>query len=179
MNPNEITIREYLMQKGIQFREVNGEFVTKCIFSNCDNSSSGNEGHLYFNKEGLYHCKKCDARGNFITLKKHFDDTTNFQRKSTKFNAELVETCHLALPPHIRAYLNARGITDAVVDAHKLGWGKFYSKWWITIPIQDIYGAFRFFKLRQDPSAGNDKTTYPNLKGEIGAQIYGWGTLAG
>ncbi|TSC77463.1 MAG: hypothetical protein G01um101429_1045, partial [Parcubacteria group bacterium Gr01-1014_29] len=53
-----------------------------------------------------------------------------------------------------------------------------YSKWWITIPIQDIYGAFRFFKLRQDPNAGNDKTTYPNLKGEIGAQIYGWDTLA-
>jgi DNA primase len=181
-----ITIKEYLARKGIAFREVGKEIVAHCIFSNCDSNSTDAEGHLYFDSEtGQYDCKKCGENGNIITLAKHLGDsiqdvalnpiTPKNPRKSTKFDAELVETCHQALPAHIRQYLNARGITDAVVDEYKLGWGKFYSRWWITIPIKDIYGAFSFFKLRQDPSAGSDKITYP--KG-IEAQIYGWETLA-
>ena len=80
----------------------------------------------------------------------------------------------MALPAHIRQYLNARGISDAVIDTHNLGWGKFYAKNWITIPIKDIYGAFRFFKLRQDPNAGDEKITYPK---RVQAQIYGWEML--
>ena len=146
-----------------------------------------NEAHLYFDAEtGQYDCKKCGEKGNIITLAKHFGDSLQDialnpitpiknQRKSTKFDTELVKTCHLALPTNIRQYLNARGITDAVINEHKLGWGKFYGKWWITIPIKDIYGAFRFFKLRQDPNTGDDKITYP--KGVGKAQIYGWETL--
>ena len=30
-----------------------------------------------------------------------------------------------------------------------------------NINEQDIYGAYQFFKLRQDPNTGNDKITYP------------------
>ncbi len=180
-----ITIKEYLTRKNITFRESGKEIITHCIFSDCDKNSNA-EGHLYFDeKTGQYECKKCGERGNIITLAKHFGDsiqdialnpiTPKNPRKSTKFDAELVETCHQALSSHIRQYLNARGITDAVIDEFKLGWGKFYGRWWITIPIKDVYGAFSFFKLRQDPSAGSDKITYP--KG-VEAQIYGWDMLA-
>jgi len=183
-----ITPKEYLTRKGIEFRESGKELITRCVFNDCDSDSRGNEAHLYFDAEtGQYECKKCGEKGNLITLAKHFGDSIqeialnpitpiHKPRKTTKFDAELVETCHSVLPNHIRRYLNARGITDAVIDAHKLGWGKFYGKNWITIPIRDIYGAFQFFKLRQDPNAGNNKITYP--KG-VEAQIYGWETLAG
>ena len=181
-----ITIKEYLTRKGISFKEQNGELITRCLFNNCDGDSRTNEAHLYFDTEtGQYECKKCGENGNLVTLAKHFGDgiqeialnpitPAKNPRNSTKFDTGLVETCHLALPANIRQYLNARGVSDAVIDAHKLGWGKFYGKNWITIPIQDIYGAFRFFKLRQDPNAGDEKITYP--KG-VEAQIYGWETL--
>ncbi len=182
-----ISIREYLTRKGIPFREANGELITKCLFGSCDTDSTGNEAHLYFSIEtGQYDCKKCGAQGNLVTLAKHFGDgiqeialdplpATKNQRKSTRFDAGLVETCHLALPANIRQYLNARGVSDAVIDAHKLGWGTFYSKWWITIPIPDATGIFRFFKLRQDPQVGNAKITYPT---GAHAEVYGWDTLS-
>jgi len=186
MELQTITIKEYLTRKGIALRESGREIITQCFFNGCDKDSRDNEAHLYFDTEtGQYECKKCGEKGNIITLAKHFGDSIQEIalnpiksdkniRKYPKFDAELVDTCHLALPANIRQYLNARGVSDAVVDAHKLGWGKFYGKNWITIPIPDIYGAFRFFKLRQDPNAGDEKITYP--KG-IEAQIYGWEML--
>jgi len=180
-----ITIKKYLTRKGVAFRESGKELVAHCLFSGCDKDSRTNEAHLYFDTEtGQYECKKCGEKGNIITLAKHFGDGINEialnpristkKPSGTKFDAELVDNCHLALPANIRQYLNARGVSDAVIDAHKLGWGKFYGKWWITIPVKDIYGSFQFFKLRQDPNAGNDKITYP--KG-VEAQIYGWEML--
>jgi hypothetical protein len=187
METQTITTKEYLTRKGVEFRESGKELIAHCLFNDCDSDSEGTEGHLYFNAEtGQYECKKCGEKGNLMTLATHFGDgtqeialnpltPTKNPRNLTKFDAGLVEVRHRALPVDIRQYLNARGITDAVIDAHKLGWGKFYGKWWITIPIKDVYGAFRFFKLRQDPNAGDNKITYP--KG-VEAQLYGWDTLA-
>jgi len=186
MELQTITIKEYLTRKGIPFKEQNRELITRCLFNNCDNDSRSGEQHLYFDAEtGQYDCKKCGEKGNIITLAKHFGDSiqeialnpitpTKNPRKSTKFDEELVEVCHQAIPDHIRQYLNARGITDALVNDFKLGWGEFYGRWWITIPIQDIDGNFMFFKLRQDPNEGDEKMTYPR---GIEAQIYGWETL--
>ena len=84
-----ITIKEYLIRKGIHFREQNGELITRCLFNNCDNDSRNNEAHLYFNAEtGQYDCKKCGEKGNIITLAKHFgdniDDIALNPRTSTK-----------------------------------------------------------------------------------------------
>jgi len=178
-----ITIREYLTRKGITFRESGKELVAHCLFGDCDKDSNANEGHLYFAADtGLFECKKCGQKGNIITLAKFFGDsisdialTPRPTAVKPKFDPQMAEDCHLALPANIRQYLNARGISDAIIDAYKLGWGNFYGKWWITIPIPDVSGTYQFFKLRQDPNAGSDKMTYP--KG-IEAQIYGWDTLA-
>lgn len=176
MNLANITIKEYLTKKGISFRESGNEIITKCLFNNCDNDSRDNEAHLYFSAEtGQYDCKKCGEKGNLVTLAKHFGDTVPKPRTTNTFNAELVEKCHLALPSHIREYLHKRGLTDTVIDEYKLGYGQFYRKPWITIPIKDIYGNYSFFKLRQDPAFGNDKITYP--KGAE-AQLYDWEMLA-
>jgi len=181
-----ITIKEYLSRKAIAFRESGKELIVKCLFNDCDKDSQTNEAHLYFDTAtGQYECKKCGEKGNLITLAKHLGDdigeiATN-QRDSAikprlaKFGAVSADAYHLALTSDIRKYLNTRGISDPVVDAFKLGWGKFYGKYWITIPIKNIYGSFCFFKLRQDPNVGNEKMTYPR---GIEAQIYGWEMLA-
>ena len=175
MNLKTITIKEYLTQKNIPFREVGGELITKCLFGPCDSDSKGDEAHLYFNTEtGQYDCKKCGAKGNILTLAKHLGDTDE-KPKRAKFNTDLVDKCHTALPEHIRKYLNTRGISNAVIDHYKLGYGQFYRKPWITIPIKDIFGNYAFFKLRQDPDHGNEKMTYP--KG-IEAQLYDWDALS-
>ena len=174
MNLKTITIKEYLIQKNIPFREVGGELITKCLFGPCDGDSKGDEAHLYFNTEtGQYDCKKCGAKGNILTLAKHLGDTDD-RPKRAKFNTDLVDKCHAAMPEHIRKYLNARGISNTIIDQYKLGYGQFYRRPWITIPIKDIFGNYAFFKLRQDPDHGNEKMTYP--KG-IEAQLYDWETL--
>lgn len=179
MNSQDTTVREYLAQKGIEFRESAGELVAKCVFADCDQDSRGTEAHWYINPEtSQYDCKKCGSQGNLKTLMAHFGDDVSRDelppKKVPTFDAGLVEKHHQALPSHIREYLRKRGLTDAVIDTYKLGYGQFYRKQWITIPVKDVYGNYAFFKLRQDPSMGNDKITYP--KGAE-AQIYDWQTL--
>ncbi len=184
MTLETITINNYLTKKGIPFIERGNELLVHCLFGDCDKNSKENEAHLYFNKDtGQFECKKCGAKGNMVTLAKHFGDEIKDiainQRTPTKkpkeeFNEDLVNNCHQALPDHIRQYLNDRGIINEIIDEYKIGWGKFYGKYWITIPIKDIDGTYKFFKLRQDPNIGKDKITFP--KG-IEAEIYGWETL--
>lgn len=165
-----VTIKDYLTQKGVEFKEANGELITKCIFNDCDSDSRPNEAHLYFSAEtSQYHCKKCDAQGNLATLKKHFGDTPKKSYRNSRFSVELVHKCHNQLPERIRTYLNKRGINDDIINAYKLGYGTFYGKNFITIPVWDEDG-YHFFKLRQDPQDGNDKITYPSGKQ---SQLYG------
>lgn len=65
----------YLDQKGIDYKAHGNELVLDCIFNGCDDDSSPNEHHLYINNStGQYHCFKCGASGNLITLKRHFGD---------------------------------------------------------------------------------------------------------
>ena len=163
-------IKEYLTEKNIHFKKKNGELITKCIFNDCDKDSRPNEAHLYFSKEtGQYHCKKCNEKGNLTTLKKYFGDTQKRNYKNKRFNTDLVYRCHSQLPERIRDYLNKRGIKDEVINRYKIGYGTFYGKNFITIPVKDKNG-YQFFKLRQDPQDGNEKITYPAGKQ---SQLYG------
>ncbi|MGI6347619.1 MAG: toprim domain-containing protein [Patescibacteria group bacterium] len=170
---NTIKIREYLDQKGIKYSEANGELITDCVFC-------GKARHLYFSSEtSQYDCKVCGEQGNIYTLAKHLGDKNsdvviskrNNYKQEVNFSLSLVEKCHKALPDNIRDYLNKRGVNDEIINTYKLGFGTFYRKKWITIPIKNKDGEYIFFKLRQSPEEGNDKITYP--KG-IEAQIYDW-----
>ncbi len=170
-------IEKYLTQKGIAFRVNGNEIITKCFFSpECDSDSRGSEAHLYFSTEtGQYDCKKCPAKGNFITLKKHFGDTEDQPKRNVKtLNPKIVEKCHQNLTQEIVDYLHSRGISDEVIKSQKLGYWSFYGKWWITIPILDVDGNYNFFKLRQDPKHGDEKITWPQ---GAKAQVYDWNTL--
>jgi len=174
-------IEEYLNKKSIAFQVVGKELVSKCIFSDCDSNSRDNEAHLYFNIDtSQYQCKKCDAKGNMITLKKHFGEISqNEQKDGSKRNVRsltplMVDKLQEALPEQIIKYLHTRGISDEVIKSHKLGYMNQYGTSWIAIPIKDIDGNYSFCKLRQDPRFGNKKMTWPN---EIEAQIYDWESL--
>ncbi len=190
MDFQTITIKEYLTQKGIEFKEANGELITRCLFNGCDDDSGNSEAHLYFNAyTGQYQCKKCGETGNLMTLAKHLGDneseannppkSTNNNLKKPKINTALVEECHQALPERIRGYLNARGITDDLIGEFKLGWGNFYGKTWITIPIPDKNGKYQFFKLRQDPEDNSNTNKYMFYPAGSEATIYGWENLKG
>ncbi len=173
-------IENYLTQKGITFWVVGEELITKCIFSNCDSNSREKEGHLYFNiNTSQYQCKKCDSKGNLITLKKHFGEIGNKDETEKKRNIKsvtptMVEKFHEALPEEIIKYLNGRGIADEIISKYKIGYKYEYGGWWIAIPIKDIDGNYSFFKLRQDPKFGKEKITWPR---GIEAQIYDWESL--
>lgn len=192
MDFQTITITQYLTQKGVKFTESNGELITKCLFSDCDADSRGNEAHLYFNTEtGQYDCKKCGAQGNTVTLAKHLGDsikeiTLNTKKLTKKISSSirsitpaLVEKYHLALPDNIRQYLNARGLTDTLIKDYKLGWGEFYGKLWITIPIKDEEGNYDFLKLRQNPEDTTNPDKYKFYPTGSKATIYGWEMLEG
>src|SRR3989344_3428858 len=174
-------IEKYLNDKTIKFIHITDEeIVVKCFFSNCDSDSRGNEAHLYFSrKTGQYHCKKCDVKGNILTLKKHFNDPFTPKEEKPKVNKRtltplLVEKYHKALSPEIINYLNKRGITDDRISQYKVGYISEYGTWWIAIPIKDLNGNYSFLKLRQDPKYGDKKMTWPN---GIEAQIYDWESL--
>lgn len=186
MTKNEITIGEYLTQKGIEFKEINGELISACFFNGCDEDSGSNERHLYFSEEtGQYHCKKCGAKGNLKTLMEHFGDdmhapqTTNLAntRISKKLDPAIVEQCHNSIPVRIREYLHSRDITDEIISEQHLGWGNFYGKNWITIPITNIEGKYEFLKLRRDPEDKNNKNKYMFFPAGSQATIYGWENL--
>lgn len=71
--------------------------------------------------------------------------------KKDKLTDELIEACYKALPEDIRTYLNNRGIPDKLIEKYKLGWGEFYEKYWITIPIKGMEGKYALVKLRRNP----------------------------
>jgi len=185
----ETNIKAYLAQKGKRFFERNGELRIHCFFNDCDKDSGENEGHLYFSVEtGQYHCKKCGVSGNIVTLARHFKDDIKGVvinppmleknlRKSAIFNPEIIESCYRALPTNIRQYLNLRGISDSIIDKHKLGWGKFYGRNWITIPIKDQDGSLNGFKLRRDPNGNEDTGKYCFYPKGFKATLYGWEIL--
>lgn len=191
MEVQTITIKEYLDRKSIKIiKETNSEFLVRCVLNDCDNDSKGDEAHLYFGKEtGQYNCKKCGNSGNIFTLAEHLGDSKQdvllsskkLKEKNTSKAANLnpnhVEKCNREMPDRIRKYLNDRGINDDLIKEHSIGYGKFYERNWITIPLKDQGGKFYSMKLRKDP----EDETNPD-KGKVfpfgkEAQIYGWDTL--
>lgn len=67
------TVDAYLSHKGIKHFPAGKEIVAHCCFNDCDKDSKGKEAHLYLDSSNAcYQCKKCLAKGNWITLLQHF-----------------------------------------------------------------------------------------------------------
>ncbi len=76
---------------------------------------------------------------------------------------------HQHLPQRLWKYLNARGIPDAVIHRHVLGWNGQR----ITVPIPDRDGTFAFLKLAKDPEDQSDGPKMISTRGAH-AELYGW-----
>jgi DNA primase len=92
------------------------------------------------------------------------DTNTNLHELAASYNSQLAG--------RIRAYLNFRGIPDAVIADHLLGWSGNR----ITIPIPNRGGDIAFFKLARDPE---DSSGGPKMYATPGSSIelYGWETV--
>ncbi|MFW5884822.1 MAG: toprim domain-containing protein [Patescibacteria group bacterium] len=167
-------VENYLNEKGINYKEKNGELITKCIFC-------GKEDHMYICAEtGMFDCKRCGEKGNLTTLKNHLGDN-NFNssrsKRKKKMVPVLVEECFHNLPEKIRSYLNQRGVDDDLIEDYKIGWGEFYGRNWITIPIKNENGDYEFFKLRKDPEGTTNDLKYCFYPTGSQTSLLGWNYL--
>lgn len=78
MGVDQVDVLNYLHDKGVTTKPATrDEIHTTCWY--CAEEPS-KRGRLYINVShdaraaGLHHCKKCDARGNLVTLMRHFGD---------------------------------------------------------------------------------------------------------
>ena len=192
-----MTIKEYLSRQNINYQERNGELITHCFFGDCDKDSRGSEAHLYIHSEtGLYDCKKCGEKGNHVNLARHFgdnprdifpelyEDSPAFKPTKKKevpppppIDYHLIGQWHQALPARIRSYLNQRGITDDLIAEHRIGWGEFYGKFWIVIPIPNREGSITLLKLRRDPEDNITKDKMMVWPKGAHHEIFGWEML--
>ncbi len=80
---------------------------------------------------------------------------------------DLAAQYHVQLPPHLRAYLNARVISDTIIDRFLVG----FDGTRITIPIPDRTGTIAFFRLARVPDGWG-----PKMLSQPGtpATLYGW-----
>lgn len=170
-NPNN-NPKELLDSKNIDYRERGQELITHCIFNDCDADSRGNEAHLYINADtGQYFCHKCGEKGGINGLRESLginvkslppqinNPTTNASKLATKY--------HKQLPLNIREWLkDSRLLLDEDIDDFELGYGVYYGKSWITIPVRDSSGTVQFMKLRQDPFLPSDGPKYMGTGGE-------------
>jgi hypothetical protein len=166
------TTKELLSSKNIDFREHGTELITHCIFNDCDADSRGKEAHLYINANtGQYFCHKCGEKGGIKGLHEAlgirpeslppqtYDQSPNLNKLASKY--------HSQLPINIREWLkNERLLLDEDIDDFELGYGEFYGKSWITIPVRDATGNVQFMKLRQDPFVPSGGAKYMHTGGE-------------
>lgn len=166
------TTKELLTDNNIDFRMHGDELITHCIFNDCDADSRGKEAHLYINANtGQYFCHKCGEHGGIKGLREAlgirpdalptqtYDQSPNLNKQATKY--------HNQLPINIREWLkNERLLLDEDIDDFELGYGEFYGKSWITIPVRDVAGNVLFMKLRQDPFVPSGGAKYMHTGGE-------------
>lgn len=174
INATQPDTRRFLSEYGISYRESGPELIAKCVFSDCDVDSKGVEAHLYISADtGQYHCKKCGAKGNLITLKDHLQGRQSAASAELgKEFKDLVKKCHKELPTNIRDYLRQSGLTDDTIDYFELGYGQFYGSNWITIPVRDVAGTPIYFKLRKDPNSKSDMPKYINYPRGVDSLLF-------
>lgn len=167
-NPSNMSAEDftaYLAKHGITDYKKNWggtEISFPCPFHGCDDDKRRTEEyHCSFNLEKcVYQCFKCGEKGNFVTLQKHFGDyekKTATKKKRESLDAK-AERWNKALPEEMRHYFNMRGINDESIAKHKLGYGEYNNKHWLTIPIFDKDGKVAYFKLRKLPDDNSDTT---------------------
>ncbi len=96
------------------------EVVFDCLF--CSDSS----GHLYVNlSTGLYHCKKCDTRGNGWTLAKHLGEPVSSHSTPVRSILDVAVAFYVGcITDDAHAYLRSRKLSDETIETYRLGLAK-------------------------------------------------------
>jgi len=124
-----VDIRAYLISKGVMVKgQSGGNLRTTCFFCN---EEPNKRGRLYIGVDdertaGLYLCHRCGARGNLVTLRRHFGDEdlaesdpvsrhTNVLAAAARFYARCRDTVAVE-------YLHQdRALSDATIERHEIG----------------------------------------------------------
>lgn len=163
MSENEFT--SYLAKHGISDTKQRGDEISfPCPFGGCDDDHrSGEEFHCSFNcKDCTYHCFKCGASGNYITLQKHFGDYEEYntaQKKKQspakrepsveKLAKKFYEKTHEM--EEVRDYFNGRGINSDSINKFMLGAWNHGGRRGFMIPILNKDGNVAYVKIRRAP----------------------------
>lgn len=166
-NPSNMSAEDfiaYLAKHGITDYEKNSngtEIAFSCPFHGCDDDKTRTEEfHCNFNLEKcVYHCFKCNEKGNFITLQKYFGDYKTPRKKKVTLDA-LAEKWHQALSDDYKMFFYERGINDESIKKHKLGYAEYNGRHWLSIPIFDKDGKVAYFKLRKLPDDDSNPRKY-------------------
>ena len=158
----------YLEKHGIsEYKERGDEISFPCPFGGCDDDRRRSEEfHCGFNcTDCVYHCLKCGANGNFVTLLRHFEDYEEYtaEQKGKQFPAKttrkmslekIVQNAHKKTHDSqtVRDYFNGRGINNDSIDKFMLGIGNFGGHDRLMIPIFDRDSKVAYVKLRRMPS---------------------------
>ena len=186
--PQPGEVEALLQAHGFDYRSTsNGREVGFSCPNGCDDDRRPSEEyHCSINSEtGLMHCFKCNFKGNFYQFRKNILGEAVSNTKSTIGEkrgrpatkpATIVENAQKALNDERKQYLLNRGITEANIQKHRLG---FYEDQvggqWYTIPIYKN-GELVDVKLRNAISEQIPK--YKHLNAGVGVEIYGRDELA-
>ena len=138
------------------------EISFPCPFEGCDDDRRSNEElHCSFNlTDCVYNCLKCGAKGNFVTLLKHFGDYEEYDAEQKAERAtfvkprnkpsldSMVRNAHKNTRDQAREYFNGRGINDESIDKFMLGLWKCANSDRYMIPVLDKDGKVAYLKLR-------------------------------
>ena len=185
MSENEFT--DYLAKHNIgDYKKKNDEISFPCPFDvACDGDHKGNEEyHCNFNLTNCtYHCFKCGASGNYLTLLRHFGDYEEYNEKQ-KLKKEptnsrrqtsletTVRNIHKKSRKDIQEYFNGRGINSNSIDKYMLGLGTLGGHHGFIIPILDRDGKIAYVKIRRRPEDESAETIAETMNQKSSFQKY-------
>lgn len=84
-SPKPGEVKAYLEGKNIEYKERGNELMFACLNGCDDDDTESEKYHCSVNAEtGLWHCFKCDQKGNFTQLKQLLGDSITQDKSSSK-----------------------------------------------------------------------------------------------
>lgn len=124
---SDFDIEGYLSGKGLVVKPAGLQLHTHCPIHG---EEQGKRGRFYINNShtdmhGLWDCKVCGAKGNLRTLMRFYGDSAEeapVDERSTKITNCVADFYHGLLADEHRQVLYNRGLTNATIDTHRLGY---------------------------------------------------------
>lgn len=132
--PNEVF--EFIKGQGFEYKEKGDEIMFPCLNGCDDDDRESEKYHCSINTEtGQYHCFKCNASGNLVTLRKDLGISkipTTRRRKSREDELmSIAKKCHEDFMKNSELrnnFMERRRITLVNMNRFLLGVGEFYGK---------------------------------------------------